>query len=456
MTRLVVAHPPSHAAERRYACQVVLGEFLGLDFCPLIEERADTELRLPGSEGSLRVADAFFKVSEQDWLSPASLAIAQPASGTLPAPFRSTEPPSGEGEWLDLDVFGNSFFFLSRYEEAVGSARDGHDRFPPEASWAGRNNLLTRPLVNEYVKALREAVQRIWPDLPRPERPYSLVLSHDVDWPHVTRGRTLPQVARAAAGDAVKLHDPGLGARRLIAWARGRHGNLGGDPGDTFDFLLDESERRGLKSAYYFIAGHTAGEIDGAYSLDDPEIRALLRKVHGRGHEVGLHTSYHTYLDGRQIAREFESLRRACAAEGIEQESWGSRQHYLRWRTPDTARHLDAAGLTYDTSLSFATRAGFRAGTCYEYPLFDLQRRGALRLRERPLLVMEMALFADTSRQYMALPRLQALDYLRVLRDAVRAHGGQFTLLWHNSTLLSRRQKGLYRETLDLLSERGA
>jgi peptidoglycan/xylan/chitin deacetylase (PgdA/CDA1 family) len=454
VTRVLIAHPASYPAERRYACEVVLEEFLGFDVELRVEARCDWELTVAGLEGRLRMPDVFFAIPPARWLTASSLPGDDGALAATPVPYLAAATYQRQQPTLDLDVFGNAFFFLTRYEEAALDERDEHDRFPADASWAGRNNLLTRPLVNEYVDALWRAMQREWPGLERRPREFRLQATHDVDWPHVTRGRTLRQVARAAAGDAVRLREPGLGTRRLAAWARVRAGDFSGDPGNTFDFLLAESERRGLRSAFYFISGRTAGEIDGCYDLEDRPIRDLLRKVSARGHEVGLHSSYGSYLDPCQLSHEFARLRAVCRREGAAQAEWGARQHYLRWRTPDTARYLSQAGLCYDATLGFATRAGFRAAVCYEYPLFDLETGRKLRLRERPLVAMEMTVFADTSQRYMNLPRLEALDYMRTLRDAVRRHGGTFTLLWHNSTLLSKRQQNLYRETLDLLTAR--
>ena len=69
---------------------------------------------------------------------------------------------------------------------------------------------------------------------------------------------------------------------------------------------------------------------------------------------------------------------------GIQQAQLGGRQHYLRWKTPDTAIAWDAAGLDYDSTLAFADRGGFRCGVCYEFPMYDLKNRRPLNLLQRP------------------------------------------------------------------------
>jgi hypothetical protein len=159
-----------------------------------------------------------------------------------------------------------------------------------------------------------------------------------------------------------------------------------------------------------------------------------------------MHGSYNSYLDGDQLAREATLLRRAMERENIRQEPLGARQHYLRWRSPDTARHLERAGIAYDSTLAFAERAGFRCGTCFEYQLFDVVERRALRLRERPLILMEGSVLSP---QYMGIEQPQrALQIMSDLKNTCRRFGGDFVLLWHNNHLASGYERELYRALL--------
>lgn len=132
---------------------------------------------------------------------------------------------------------------------------------------------------------------------------------------------------------------------------------------------------------------------------------------------------------------------------GIEQTKWDSRQHYLRWRTPNTLRNLDAAGLDYDSTLTFPQVAGFGYGVCYEYPMFDLLTRTPLKLIERPLVAMESSVM---NASYMGLgTSMAALETFGRLKDACRRHQGDFTLLWHNSRLTTEAESRLYEKVLD-------
>lgn len=44
----------------------------------------------------------------------------------------------------------------------------------------------------------------------------------------------------------------------------------------------------------------------------------------------------------------------------------------LSWKTPDSWRILEKAGLRYDTTLSFADHEGFRCGVYFLYKPFNV------------------------------------------------------------------------------------
>src|SRR5690606_4611822 len=103
-----------------------------------------------------------------------------------------------------------------------------------------------------------------------------------------------------------------LAAGRVGTAMRNARGNFESDPNNTFEFMMDTAESHGVKLAFYFIAGQSAGKIDGDYSLDIPWIRSLMRQIHYRDHEIGLHPSFNTYVDREQLQLEFANLTRVA------------------------------------------------------------------------------------------------------------------------------------------------
>jgi hypothetical protein len=460
---LLIRHPPGYEPERRYICDVIFREFLGLDYDSSSEDRSDVEITVADGSSPSRIvlADTLFQTPADEWLSAASLpsrplprlALAATAveavtvSDSLPVIYGSPLPDGSflcerEGEIeLGLDVLGSAFFMLSRYEELVSAVRDEYDRFPAAASLAQSEGFLDRPIVNEYLEILRWALSRLWPRLPRAKHEFRLRLSHDVDFPLFRIGRE--ESFRLALRALRREHAPWLATRRLLGSLGLRSRSPERDLYNSFAYIMDADERAGTRSAFNFITAQTAGAIDGSYSVDDPWIRGLLRSLHERGHEIGLHPSYRTFRDGEQTLREFQALRRACEEEDIDQPAFGGRQHYLRWENPITWQNWEDAGLAYDSTLSFADRAGFRCGVCFEYPVFNLRTRRSLKLRESPLIAMDASLL-----EYQRLSLEQATAQLLELKRRCRLFEGEFTLLWHNDRLLSRRARKAYELTL--------
>ena len=458
---LLVGTPASYPAERRYVLDVVLSDWLGIRY-ELVEGREPgVTIRLAGDPGGrvLVLPDVLFATPPDEWLTEASMptppleridvpaSIGRAGSARLPVLFGAVAPDgrawveSPAGLTLAVDVLGSIFFLLTRYEEIVRRVRDDHDRFPAYASLGAVERFLERPIADDYVDLLWAAIQTLWPALARRERTFRLWLTHDVDQPWAGLGQPAALVARSFTADLFDRRDVALAAKRGWSFLASRAGKLSLDPFNTFDLLMTTSERLGLRSTFFFLASAASGGNDGRYRLTDRPITRLLTRIHERGHEIGLHASYDSYRSKDELSAEFDALRAACAAVGIDQAQWGVRQHFLRFENPQTWRNHAAAGFQYDSTLAFADHVGFRAGTSHEFQVFDLEVRRPLAVRERPLVVMDATLLG-----YMGLDLDAASDRAIEVVGACRRHGGQATICYHNSTLPGARQQRHYRD----------
>ncbi len=351
-----------------------------------------------------------------------------------------------DGGCFGYDVLSLTSWMLSRAEEVGSTTLDDHGRFPAAASHAFRHGYLERPIVDEWFHILRQLAKRVWPSLELVPQTPSMRVSHDVDSPSRYAFGRLGSFLRTLGGDVLKRHD-------LYGLVRGPKLRMESrtqlsprDSSNTFDWIMDRSEEHGLTSAFYFICGRTDPARDALYEPEDTRIRALMRRIHDRGHEVGLHPSYGTYRSPELIVSEASRLRRVCAEEGIYQSSWGGRMHFLRWETPTTLHGWEEAGMTYDSSMSYADRPGFRCGTCHEYPAFDPVEGRQLRLMIRPLVAMECTVMAP---RYLGLGDGQAaLDKFVELKNSCRAVGGCFTTLWHNTYFETQSHRDIYSALL--------
>jgi hypothetical protein len=378
----------------------------------------------------------------EGWSSVLGLSLPAPGANSLPTPLIT---PSENGMNVAYDILGLVYWMLSRQEEVGRTDLDEHGRFAATSSHAYMHGYLERPLVDEWLHILGQVIKRVWPEIELKQHNFSIKVSHDVDQPSQYAFKSAGQILRMMGGNLLKRRDPkGLLIAPYVKLTSQSRIHPA-DPFNSFEWIMDQSDKYGLISAFYFICGYT-GPKDADYVPDDPRIRTLMRRIHERGHEIGLHPSYSSFQNPEMISNEAERLKRICNEEDIRQSEWGGRMHYLRWENPTTLQAWSDAGLNYDSTLSYADRPGFRCGTCFEYPAFNHTTQQILPLRIRPLVMMECSVIDET---YLGLGTGQAaLDKALFLKNACRKVGGVFSLLWHNSNLVYPEQRQLYKRLL--------
>lgn len=428
--------------------QVIIFERFGIVF-DLVAQGETLFLTLNDSDGLISFdclqPDFYFPSSTmpctwwdaeaQGWDAVLSSPLPAPGAKELPTPL--IEITDGKAV-IHYDILGLTYWMLSRQEEVGRTDLDEHGRFPATSSHAFKHGYLERPIVDEWLNILGQVIQRVWPRLELKTHRFNIKVSHDVDFPSRYGFRSMKRLIRAIAGDLVKRRD--FKSALTAPWIRLNSGARlhPADPFNTFDWIMDVFEAHGLTSAFYFMCGRTDKGRDGDYEIEHPAIRDLMRRIHARGHEIGLHPSYNTYQRPDLIAAEADRLRRVCHEEGIKQDVWGGRMHYLRWEHPTTMRGWQQAGMTYDSTLGYADMPGFRCGTCFEYPAFDPLAERQLALRIRPLIVMECTILAD---RYMGLGTgVAAYNKFSGFRDTCMKVNGMFTMLWHNSNITDREE----------------
>jgi len=455
--------PANHYEKRQYIFDVVLKQWLGLDFIIKEYDGSTVCLGKTGSKKKIYLPDTFFSSLKENWLAPNSLPKIPLklwdskkfskdiplVDSLIPIIYGQTlfNMPSSEGNIiLPIDIFGSAFFMLTRYEELVPSSRDHHDRFLSNNSIARKGNFLHRPIIDEYVEILWVALKKLWPKLERKSHEFRMILSHDVDRP----GRYFfsnPQTLLIRIISDIIKRRYGLATLSAIFTIFKKNKIPSKDPYNTFDWIMDQSDKYGISSEFYFLCGNTHLKYDADYDIGDPSIRKLLKRIHARGHGIGLHPSYNSYQSPDLILNEANRLKQVCEEEEITQSSWGGRMHYLRWDESKTLKAWEQAKMDYESTLTFPDYAGFRCGSCREFTGFDLVELKALNINIRPLIAMDVSIM---HKSYMDLGEGQkAFEAFRQLKNSCSVVKGNFTLLWHNSELDTDTKKDLYCKVLD-------
>lgn len=347
---------------------------------------------------------------------------------------------------INYDILGLTYWVFNRIEEISRTDLDNHDRFPAIASHAFKYGYLERPIVDEWLHILGQVIQCTWPTLELKQHQFSMKVSHDVDAPSSYGFRSAKGMLKGLAGDLIKRRDiKSIFLAPLIRLSSSKK-LYSKDPLNTFDWIMDESEKNNLISAFYFICGRTDPNKDADYEIEHPAIRHLMRRIHNRGHEIGLHPSYNSFQSPEIIQHEANRLRTVMQEENIIQDTLGGRMHYLRWEHPTTLQSWNDAGMTYDSTLSYADLPGFRCGTCFEYPAFNTETQKVLDIRIRPLIVMDCTVVSE---QYLGLGYTQeSINKILELKGICRKVDGCFTFLWHNSFFSSKESYYLYEKVL--------
>lgn len=377
----------------------------------------------------------------EGWHMPLAEPLPAPGAAQLPVPLIQKD---AAGYSIGYDILGLTYWMLSRQEEVDRNDLDRHGRFAAKSSHAYMHGYLHRPIVDEWLYVLGQVMRRLWPTLPLAKHQFSLRVSHDVDGTSRYAFHSVKRLMRTMVGDVLKRRQFHEAMKAPLIWYQSNDKLRADDPDNTFDWIMDTSERYGLTSAFYFICGRTNPSYDAQYEPDHHTTRELMRRIHARGHEIGLHPSYNTYKNPQAIVSEATRLKRICREENIEQETWGGRMHYLRWSTPTTLYGWQQAEMAYDSSLGYADLPGFRCGTCFEYQAFDPVCGKTVNVRIRPLIVMEVTLI-----DYLKLGTGDAaFNRFMQLKNACRAVGGCFTLLWHNAEFDTPQKRSLYTSVL--------
>lgn len=340
------------------------------------------------------------------------------------------------------DILAATFFMLTRWEEIKNPCYDQHGRYPAEYSVAFRQAFLERPVVDEYALILRAWLVRLVPHLSFKQHDFRVFLTHDVDspihWPN------LWHVLRSAAGNLVLHRDISRLISTLMRGFKAQRDRIQDPYVQGLRYLMHVSESERLSSSFYVMAAFRSG-FDNGYDPGVSPYSEVLAEISERNHPIGFHPGYYTFLDAGRFAQELSRLRAV-----VDMPIVGGRQHYLRFRVPDTWQTWEDHSLEYDSTLGFADHIGFRAGTCHPFHPYDIGKKKQFRLWERPLIVMDASLI-----HYMQLLPIEGQQRILEIARRCRAVEGEFVLLWHNSSLSGSYKvwRSIYTETARILSK---
>jgi hypothetical protein len=426
--------PNNNINERKYIIDILFNEFLGLDYSIEIGLN-DYEISIENGN-KLIIKDGFFSNFTED--------LAYLNMENIPSEveyfkniFTSEEnvPVIYGDETLlieadnitcGIDIFAASFFMLTRWEEYVNKNRDKLNRFSATESLAYKNNFLDRPIVNEYVEMLWNMLVHLGIKEKRKERSYQLYLTHDVDF-LLLRDTPIKIIVKTIGGDILKRKNPKLAFLFLLQYLKSKT-SIKNDPYDSYDYLMDLSEKVGVKSHFFFM-GKGKTIYDNNYVTTDEFLQKLIAKIKKRGHNIGIHPTFDAYNNQEQLKVEKLELEK-----NLDTKITFGREHYLRFEVPTTWQIWEDNNMQWDSTMGYHDKEGFRCGVCYEYSVFNILTREKLNLKEKPLIVMEGSFLQYQSGLKLSEVKQRIID----LQNTIKKYNGDFVFLWHNSSFDNR------------------
>ena len=429
-------------SEKKYIIDIIFNEFLGLTYKINIRNCENYEIILNNNK-IIIIKDYFFKKHEKEeqYLSieniPKECKFIKKSAlidNNIPIIFGKNQLNINPNRIIsEIDIFSSSFFMLTRWEEYVNKKRDLHNRFPLRESYAYKNKFYEIPVVNEYVEILWKMLVYLGCKQERKKRSFNKILTHDIDL-LLFSSRSILKTVSAELFFRKNVSNAFYSLRNII---KGRM-NKDLDLFNNFNYLMNLSEKYNLKS-YFFFMGINKKKNNGGYPLKSKFIKSIIGEIIKRGHIIGFHPGYETYNNYKKWKQEYELL-----SECFSQKITCGRQHFLRFDIPLTFQIWEDNKMEWESSLGFSEKEGFRCGTCYEFSTFNIKTRQKLKLKEKPLIVMD-----DT------IDNKGKIEKVINIKNTIKRFNGDFVLLWHNSSFnipIWENGKQIYEEILKNLS----
>ena len=301
---------------------------------------------------------------------------------------------------------------------------DQYERFP---YYLSKHRDVMDPILSKYL--IDHGLDPKYPD----GKKFAVCLTHDID--------VIKQTITNCAFESVKSTIRGDYKNSLQYTISGLDKKQ--HPYRDFERIMEIEDKYGAKSSFYFLA---LKPEERDYNYDLEEISDEIRDISDNGWEVGLHGGHESYNNIKVTVQEKKILEDIIGKKVV-----GYRNHYLKFKIPDTWEMLSEAGFKYDTTFGYADCAGFRNGMCHPFKPFNLNTGKEIDILEIPLVIMDRTF----SRDYMRLDFEGAWKLTKLLINRVEQYNGVITILWHNNFMTGEYLK-FYEKILKYCSDKNA
>ena len=326
------------------------------------------------------------------------------------------------GSDLPFDVFGATFYLLSRYEEYLPHELDMYGRYAHENSLAFKEGFLKLPLINFWMQDLAAALKDKFPTLNFQLPAFSFIPTYDIDIAYSFKHKGLLR----NLGGFIK--NPSL--ERLTVLSR-----LKKDPFDSYDLMDSLHEQNKSDPVYFFLVATSGSMYDKNISPYSNAMWQLVKR-HSKKYRTGLHPSWRSNKNSSILKKEKKILETAGKVPITM-----SRQHYIKFSLPLTFEGLIEAGIEKDFSMGYGSINGFRASVASPFYWYNLKEEKMTTLQLCPFCYMDANSFYEQG--YDA---TQAYEEISQYLDVCKKVNGTFISIFHNNFLGTDKQFAGWKE----------
>jgi len=329
---------------------------------------------------------------------------------------------------VPFDIFGATFYMLSRYEEYLPHVKDALGRFPASESIAYRNKFLDIPVVDIWILRFKEIIMASFPEYSLKEPQFETQVIVDVPQAFAFRKVGFLRTVGGYGRDFInfRLKQSFIRTQVLLGLRK--------DPYDIFSWLINVQKQATSRFKIFFELGdYTENSKNIKYSKRS--FRSLIKMV-GDYSCVGLLVSKRA-SQSLGVLKEEKKRIEHITNRPLKQ----SRITDYKIILPTTYRNLLDQEILEDYTMGYPDIPGFRASTSTPFLFYDLDYEIQTPLMLYPFCIHVNAII-DSNKHTIDSVRLDRI------KEAVKSVKGLFLIAFSNTDFTNIYSKKIFRALL--------
>jgi hypothetical protein len=279
-----------------------------------------------------------------------------------------------------------------------------------------------------YALEVKKILQSFFPKIEFAEIKYKYNPTFDIDVAFLYKNKGFVRSTIGFAEDLLRLRFSSCLDRILT------HLNVKQDQYDSFKRQFELNDKYKIKPMYFVLLGDFGGN-DKNVPHHNKTYQTLIKKIDER-YGAFFHPSFGSTRSEKQLLIEKLRIEHITGKKATK-----ARQFFNKLNLPTYYQRLVDIGITDDYSMGYNNHLGFRAGLCSSFPFFNLETNQVTNLMIHPFCIVDKAF-----KLHLRIRASEVIYHSRQIMESVKAVGGDFTVVFHNETLGTRKMWANWRD----------